>query len=183
QAADGAPVRASEVLRRAAAHPLPWILILAAVLRWQSAGYFRASDDAEYASAARELLRGSYSPGVYHQLRLGLIAPTALSFALFGVKHLASVLWPMLSSLLSIVVVRGLVARTSTEAAADWGAVFLAVSTQHALSGAELFPDSPMTFLILATLDVYLRERLGAGRAWGYAAVGVLFYLAAATRI
>jgi hypothetical protein len=176
-------VKAAEVLRRGLLRPLPWILLLAAVLRWQSSGYFRASDDLDYARAAKELLEGRYRPAGFHELRIGLIAPTALAYAVFGVRHAASLVWPFLSSLLSIVVLHRWASRTSTPSVAAWAALFLAVSTQHALSGAELFPDAPMTFWILLSLDLYLKEREGAGRPWGYAAAGASLYAALATRI
>src|SRR5882672_7966088 len=84
-------------------HPLVWILLLGALLRWQASGYVRSSDDLDYALAARSLLEGTYRPGGnFHHLRLGVIVPTALSFALFGCRYWASLLWPVAASLLSI---------------------------------------------------------------------------------
>lgn len=174
----------AEALRSLARHPLPWILLLATVLRAQAAGYARASDDLDYAAAARDVLEGTYRPGDgFHALRVGLILPTALSFALFGVRYGASVLWPVVSSVLSVAVLYGIVLRLSSRTAAAIAALLLSVSTQHVLSGAELFPDAPLTLWSLLAVWLYARAREGRGGAWRFGLAGLCFYGALATRI
>lgn len=172
-----------EALGRLARHPLPWILLFAALIRWQSTGFMRSSDDLDYAMGALDLLEGRFNPESFHQLRWGMILPAALSFALFGVRHWAAVLWPMASSLLSIAVLYAVAARRSSRPVAILAALFLSVSTQHALSGAELFPDAPLTLWALLAFFLYLEEREGPRRPLRYALAGVCLYAALATRI
>jgi len=164
-------------------HPLIWILTLAALLRWQAAGSMRSSDDLDYAMGARDLIQGKYKPESFHQLRLGVILPAAVGFLLFGLNHTATVLWPMAASLLSIAVLYAMVLLKSSQTVATMAALLLAVSTQHVLSGAELFPDAAFTLWILLGLYLFEREREEGRRPVFYALAGLCFYAAFATRI
>jgi 4-amino-4-deoxy-L-arabinose transferase-like glycosyltransferase len=143
----------------------------------------RSSDDLDYAMGARDLIEGRYKPESFHQLRLGVVLPAAAGLLLFGRNHTATVLWPMAASILSIAVLYAMVLRNSSKTVATIAALLLAVSTQHVLSGAELFPDAAFTLWILLGLHLYGREREEGGRPVFYALAGLCFYAAFATRI
>jgi 4-amino-4-deoxy-L-arabinose transferase-like glycosyltransferase len=164
-------------------HPLPWILLAAAALRVSAAGYARGSDDLNYARAARDLLQGTYDPGShFHAARLGVVAPTALAFAVSGVNYAASIAWPLASSVLTVALLYAAARRASGPGVAAAAALFLAAGTQHVISGAELFPDAPLTLWSLLSLWLYARASAGDGGARAYALSGLCFFLAWATR-
>ena len=168
---------------RALRHPLLWIVLLAALLRWQAGGALRSSDDLDYAQGARDFIQGRYKPDSFHQLRLGMILPVGLGFLVFGVHPAVSILWPLAASLGSIALLYLLAAKRSTKSVAVLAALFLAVSTQHVISGAELFPDAPLAFWVLLGLYFYWKEREAEGRTPGYVLAGLCFYAGLATRI
>ncbi len=165
-------------------HPLPWILLLALLIRLQSAGHIRSTDDVVYGLAARDLVNGEFAiAGSFHRLRLGLILPVAGAYALFGVRLWGAVLFPLLASLGSIAVLYRLVNRASGRRAAAVASLFLAVSTQHALSGSEVFPDAPVGFWVLLSYLLLEEGRDRPGRAPWLAGSGLCLYLGVATRI
>ncbi len=165
-------------------HPLPWILLLALLLRLQSAGHVRSTDDVVYGLAARDLVQGDFAlQGSFHRLRMGIVLPVAGAFALFGIRLWAAVLFPLLTSLGSIAVLYRLVDRSSGRWTASVASLFLAVSTQHALSGSEVFPDAPVGFWVLLSFLLLEEGRDRPRREWWYAASGLCLYLGIATRI
>lgn len=175
-----------EGVQRALRHPLLWILVLAAILRWLATGSLRLSDDSVYAQAALDTISGQYdaSKGFYY-LRLGLVVPTALAFAAVGVSYGATLIWPMTSSLLSLVAAYRLAKEVASEQVALWTALVVAVSTQHVLSGGELFPDSPMVLWGTLTLLFYIRatkpDQTRVSLAYGLS--GLCFAIGMITRI
>lgn len=173
-------MKASVLLR----HPLPWILLFAAILRASGAGYLRGSDDLSYARAAADLLEGRYAPERhFHELRIGVIAPTALSFAAFGITPGAGLAWPWAASILSIAALYVLVHARAGAKVAVLAALLLSVCTQHVLSGGELFPDSPLTFWILCAACAFDRGLRATAPARHFAFAAACLYAATATRI
>jgi 4-amino-4-deoxy-L-arabinose transferase-like glycosyltransferase len=136
--------------------PLTWILLLAAVLRVQSSGYLRSSDDLVYAQAAQEVVEGRFDPttGSFHRLRTALILPVAAVFGAFGTRPGSSIAWLLACSLASIAFIDAWVGRRSTSRRGAVAALFTAVATQHVLSGAELFPDSPLLLWTLLAVGL-----------------------------
>lgn len=164
-------------------HPLPWILLLGLLLRLSASGYIRFSDDADYMGGALALLRDEKGvPVNNHTSRLGMILPTAASLWMFGVSYGAGLVWPMAASLLSIAATWALARRVG--ASTGLSAVFTAVSTQHVLSGGELFPDSPVALWLILALLGYLRASDPTCRrpVLNYALGGAAFGLGWATR-
>src|SRR6266581_2507853 len=80
---------------------------LAAGLRIVSHSGPIGSDDLGYAELAHKLAQGTASVTAYEgapafQLRIGIIAPTALAFRLVGVREWALAIYPLVLSLASI---------------------------------------------------------------------------------
>lgn len=175
-----------ERIARGVRHPVVWIVILAALLRWLATGSLRLSDDSLYAQAALDMISGRYdvSQGFYY-LRLGLVVPTALAFAVVGVGYGATLIWPMTASLLSIAAAYRLAREVASEQVALWTALVVAVSTQHVLSGGELFPDSPLVLWGTLTLLFYVRAtKPDQPRvSLAYALSGLCFAIGMITRI
>ena len=171
-------------MARVLRHPLPWILLFALLLRLQSAGHVRSTDDVVYGLAARDLVNGEFAiQGNFHRVRMGIILPVAGAFALFGVHLWAAVLFPLVTSLGSIAVLYRLVDRASGRWTAAVAALFLAVSTQHVLSGSEVFPDAPVGFWVLLSLLLFEEAKDRGRKGFWYAASGLSLYLAIAARI
>ena len=64
-------------------------------------------DDAEYGKFAYEISQGTFPPAAYtgpavFPLRVGVTAPTAAAFSLFGVGEWTLVLYPLLVSLATV---------------------------------------------------------------------------------
>lgn len=173
-------------MRQGARSRVVWIVCLAAILRWLATGSLRLSDDLVYAQAAADLISGQFEPSRgFFYLRLGLVLPTALAFAAVGVSYGASLIWPMASSLLSVVAAYRLAQQVASERVAVWTALVVAVSTQHVLSGGELFPDSPVALWATLTLMFYIRavREEGGGARKAYGLSGLCFAVGLITRI
>lgn len=87
--------------------PVLAVLALAVLARTVTFRGFSASDDADYARVAWSLAQGEFPPseaGVppHYPSRLGLVAPVALCFRLFGVTEPALLLFPLLMSAASL---------------------------------------------------------------------------------
>ena len=78
------------------------ILLTTAVLRVAFFSGFVLSDDTHYLERVHELSTGSLSPPRSHfGARIGLVAPPALAFHLFGASELTAVFVPFLCSTLT----------------------------------------------------------------------------------
>lgn len=143
---------------------------------------FLASDDLYYATYANDLANGSFSLAHNHfGNRLGLIAPTAASYLLFGVSEVSSVLWPLLCSLVSIALVffvaRGLAGKT-----AGWiAAALVGLNPAQVSSSLLLLPDGPTGTLLLGAAAALLaaRRTFGGGRRFAMAALSACLVAAA----
>lgn len=86
--------------------PLFLLLLVAAFLRiWLSSGV-EGSDDVVYLNEAYKIFSGIYEVPTYvANLRIGTILPIALMFKLFGVNSYTIFMWPLIASLINIVVI------------------------------------------------------------------------------
>jgi len=86
--------------------PLFILLFLAGFLRiWLSSGA-GGSDGVVYVTEAYKFILGTYEAPTYiAQLRIGTILPIALTFKLFGVNSYTMFMWPLMASLINIVVI------------------------------------------------------------------------------
>ncbi len=119
-------------------------------------------DDLGYSQAARDLLSGHVRmrewPG--GQARIALYAPVALCYLLFGRSEGTTLLFPLLSSLGSVVVVYG-IARTLADEAAGLIAAFIwATLPLDVQAATALLPDGPVTAFSGAAVWLFLRAEL-----------------------
>jgi 4-amino-4-deoxy-L-arabinose transferase-like glycosyltransferase len=153
----------------------------AAALRVYEFRGFGCADDAAYAQLANQVVNGTFIAGAYtgpatFPLRVGLIYPTAASFAALGVNEWSMVLFPFVVSMLSVVLAY-LAAhaffgpRAGLIAAGLW-----AVLPLDALHATLLVPDLAAAFfgsgavvavLLLERSSVHLRSVFAGGVAAG----------------
>lgn len=163
------------------------IIAVAAAIRIYCFHGFASLDDAEYARFANRIVHGDFTPSGYtgpavFPLRIGIIFPAALSFRLLGVSQFSLAAFPLVMSILSLVLAYLCATllfgrREGLIAAALW-----AVLPIEASDATTLFPDLPAAFwgslgiiLILAASDPGRRRREGvfavgllAGLSFGF---------------
>ncbi|MFC1572478.1 glycosyltransferase family 39 protein [Candidatus Eisenbacteria bacterium] len=170
-------------------HPFPlkpplslgllFCLLLAVAVR---VAFFRgifAFDDLNYLRHAAELWKGHYALGdigYWHGLRILLFAPVSGSMAVLGVSEMSAVLWPILCSLGSIVLIF-LVGRELHGSRAGLLAACLAAFLPLGVEEAtRLVPGAMLNLIVAASTYAYLRsERGGRSRGWVLALSGMLF--------
>src|SRR3989344_7303202 len=81
------------------------IVIFALALRLYFFVGLNWSDDVAYVSIANEILAGNYHPTYPNAMRLMIVYPIAFFYLLFGIGTFSAVLYPLLTSLLSIVLI------------------------------------------------------------------------------
>jgi 4-amino-4-deoxy-L-arabinose transferase-like glycosyltransferase len=123
-------------------------------------------DDVHYAFAAYELSQGRTHFEVWEEgtARVGLYAPAALSYRLFGVSEASTVLFPLLTSLGTVALVYALGALFGGPAAGALGALLWAAFPLDVFLATDLLPDGPMTFFCTAAVYCSLRARRAEGR-------------------
>jgi 4-amino-4-deoxy-L-arabinose transferase-like glycosyltransferase len=164
---------------RASSWILGGIVLVALALRLYAFVGFFGADDAEYARLANAMLEGNLAAFVdenyirnFHapahlRLRMALIAPLALLFYLFGISEWVLVAYPVLVSLLGVVLAF-LCARflfgvkAGLIAAALWAAIPVDVNL-----ATQFLPDAIASFYASAGVLVLLWGREAAGKpAW-----------------
>ena len=164
------------------------IICVAAGLRLYTFAGYVGLDDAEYARLAHSMLEGAFGAGAYSgpavfPLRVGIIAPAAASFGIFGVSGWSMVLPSLIVSLLSIMLVYTLATRVFDARAGLIAAALWALLPLDLQAGATtLLPDLPAAFYAsVAVACILAADRAGTtGRAglvgWGVLA-GLMFGL------
>jgi 4-amino-4-deoxy-L-arabinose transferase-like glycosyltransferase len=145
---------------------LTLILISGACLRIVSfIGYGYQGDDVVYAYLAHEMATGQFlqaakaDPLIY-PLRVGILAPAAASFRLFGVSEQALGVYPLLVSLLGIVLAYIAGRAFFGERAGVLAALLQAFLPVDLRYGTLLYPDPPgALWLNVAILLAYLGSR------------------------
>ena len=149
--------------------PLLAVLGLALALRLIFVTGMVFSDDLGYAQAANDLTRGVFrlSPWPAGQARIGLYAPTALLYLLFGANDVTTLAWPLFCSLLSVVFIYH-IGRVLAGESTGLLASFLWTLLPLDISAATSFlPDGPLaTFSSGAVLFFLIGERAQGRRAW-----------------
>lgn len=142
------------------------ILLLAVGVRVVSFNGYAGSDDASYAELAFSLSRGTFHPGEYvgppvFPLRIGVFAPVALLFWIFGPSEVAMLVYPVFISLLCV----GL---------AYWGGSFLLGQR------AGLFAAALVAVLPLASRSATVLMADLPAAVWGN--IGILLLFAGSRR-
>ena len=150
------------------------ILTVAACLRIISfVGYGYQGDDAVYADLAYRILAGGFvrahdGPGLIYPVRIGIVAPAAVSFKLFGVSEQALGVYPLFVSLLGIVVAFLAGRMFFGQRVGVYAALLQAFLPVDVRYGTLLYPDpSAALCLNVAILLLYLgsREPLASRKA------------------
>ncbi|MBD3261236.1 MAG: hypothetical protein GF334_06060, partial [Candidatus Altiarchaeales archaeon] len=138
---------------------------------------FTASDDAYYAHAAHRLLEGDFVGDKLFNLRWGMVLAAALSFKLFGVGEGALMIYPMLLSLSSIVLVY-LLGKTLADSETGLLACFLcALNPLDVRYASMFFPDLPASFYA-GSAAVFFILGCGRGKPYPLALSGLLVWFA-----
>jgi 4-amino-4-deoxy-L-arabinose transferase-like glycosyltransferase len=176
--------RASTLIPRAGLALLLLILVFAAAVRVYTFHGFGGIDDAEYARFAalladgREFPRDYAGPGVF-PLRLGVVAPTAVVFRLFGVNEWTMVLYPLVLSLASIVLIYICASLFFEWRGGLIAAALLAAYYTDIDSATRLLPDLPGAFFALLGVTIVLaryRRPAPPSRMWWWGiAAGLAF--------
>jgi len=157
------------------------ILALGLVLRLRFVTGVVFNDDLGYAQSALDLLNGHLRMGEWPggQSRIGLIAPVALSYWLFGPSETSTLLFPWLCSLASIALVFGLASWFADERAGLIAAFVWAVFPLDIQAATALLPDGPVTLLAAAAVWCFLRAAESASPRANYTAAAACLLWAA----
>ena len=145
---------------------------LALLLRIFDFQGFLGGDDATYIQDARLLAQGRFIPGSNQwDVRIGIIAPTALALRLFGLHEWSIVLYPLCLSLLSLPLIYCLGKAFCCRQVGLLAALLLACFPQDIFYATAVYPDLPGAFWgALAVLLVYLsRATVPPARRMGLA--------------
>jgi 4-amino-4-deoxy-L-arabinose transferase-like glycosyltransferase len=165
---------------------LGMIVLIAALVRLAVADGLRNPDAALYAEQAYQLSIGHIRvPDSAYSVRYGLIAPIALCFRLFGVNDTSLVLFPLLSSMVTILASYRLGVLVQGRLAGLMAAGLLAILPVDVMQSTDLHADVPMSmWLTLCLLCFISAARAPAHRKTRiFACAGVMFGLAYLTKI
>lgn len=127
---------------------LVFIIIFALFLRLMFFIGLNWSDDVNYVYLANQILRGEYKPSYMASLRLMMIYPLALSFYLFGVSNFSAVLYPLVCSIGSIVLIFNLSKILFNEKVGLISAFLLSIFPLDVNYATWIMPDVPISFFI-----------------------------------
>jgi len=133
------------------------IVVLAAAVRIYGFRGYSGLDDAEYARFAYFLANGVPFPADYtgpavFPLRVGVIAPTALFYEVFGITEWTTVLYPFAISLAGVVLVYWCASLFFGAGAGVLAAGLLAAFYWDIDSATRLLPDLPGAFFATAAI-------------------------------
>jgi len=153
------------------------IVLLAAGVRWCFfVGFGVSGDDIIYAGMSNGLARGGWDAVNLHygvNYRLGLSVPLALLFRAGGINDFTYVIYPLLMSLVSIVVVFLLGRRLFGSAAGLTAALLVATCPFDAVFASSMTIDIITSCLAAITVLAFLAAREVSGaRRFGYAFLG-----------
>lgn len=126
--------------------PLLAVLGLALALRLSFVTGMVFLDDFGYAQAAFKLTRGvlEVAPWAGGLARVGMYAPVALLYSLFGVSDMTTLAWPLLCSMLGVVFVYALGRHFGGEPAGLIAGLLWAVFPLDIQGATALLPDGPL---------------------------------------
>lgn len=158
--------------------PLVAILVLGLELRltfYQGVIY---TDDLVYSHFARRLADGmlpSAEPATRSEaVRIGLYAPAALAYKVFGTSDATTLAWPFACSILSILGAYAIGRLVHNETSGLLAAFLLAVLPTSVAAGTALLGDGPIAALSIATVFLLLVSSRTQGWKSAVAMVGSL---------
>lgn len=115
-------------------------------------------DDKHYMVYAYKFSQGEFTPYNNHWgIRLGLIIPTALSFYLFGINEVSLVLFPLLCSLGSIILIYFIGKMLFDKYVGLLSAFFISFFPLEVIYSSHLFPTPPITFFTALAIFLFLK--------------------------
>jgi 4-amino-4-deoxy-L-arabinose transferase-like glycosyltransferase len=161
--------------------PAIFAFLALAIRLWCFTGLI-ASDDVVYAHYAQLLATGRYVLETHYMaIRFGLLLPVAGIYARLGVSEATTVLFPLLASVASVVLVFGVARRQFGVTAAIFAAVLMTTFPLSIRYGSILLPETVAELYILAAIWLYLNAR-DTGRLGTGVLAGVCLGLAYLTR-
>lgn len=150
------------MIKKITSFPFFWLLLIVlvglAIRLILFTGQIRG-DDYYYAKSAFELTQGRTHFGVWSfgTSRVGLYAPTALLYTVFGVSPLTTAAFPLLTSLGTVVLVYLLATLYAPPKAGLIGAMLWAVFPLDIFLATDLMPDAPTAFFYTGVMYFFLR--------------------------
>lgn len=170
-----------------AALPLLLILCLALSLRIIMFSGFIGSDDYAYAKIANQVVNGTFEIGAVegkaqHYLRFGVFLPVAAAFKLFGINEWSLALFPMICSILSIILIY-IACKTIFNSHTGLIAAFiLAIVPEHVQLASICYPSMASSLwcnipvvLTFVALNSNGKKQISAGILTGLA-LGISWY-------
>ena len=157
--------------------PFFFIVLLALLLRLFCFVGLGRNDDVAYCDAARILALGD--TGLYPwdsilALRTGMVAPIALAYRLFGFSEFTASLYPLLSSLISVVLAMVLAHHFAGRRAAIIAGAVLASFPLDVAYSTQIVPTVPLAPTLAAALYCFIAAIERSSYKW--AAAAGLFY-------
>ena len=154
------------------------VMALALVLRLTFVTGMVHSDDLEYAVAAHQFATsGFHLTATSHDKsgaqagrgRLTMYVPVGVLYRLFGVSDVTTLAWPLLCSLLTVVLVYCVTALLANESSALFAAFVWAVLPVDIALATSLLPDGPLAMFSTAAVLLFLiADRSDGRRAVAY---------------
>lgn len=151
------------------------IVILGLVLRLIFFSGMGVSDDLAYSRYAKSIGKGiDPSSTLTLSTRLGLIYPTALSYSLFGVNDLSSVLFVLIASIGNIILIFYFGKLLFNEKVGLLGSFLTAIFPLEVVSATKLLSDVPSAFFMALGVYVFMHAEKKSKQMLQYLISGIL---------
>ncbi|HEX4947605.1 MAG TPA: phospholipid carrier-dependent glycosyltransferase [Blastocatellia bacterium] len=142
-------------------------------------------DPFTYSSSAWSIVQGQWNPGYFYEqtTRWSVLFPLAAGYKLFGVNDGSSALWPLLTSLGTVVIAYLLALHLKGERAALWAGFLVATFPLEIIYATQPMADCPLSFWLLLSLYCFVRgEDTTTNKQWFFFFSGIALALAYATK-
>lgn len=142
-------------------------------------------DPFTYSATAWDIVQGRWNPAYFYEqtTRWGVLFPLAASYRWFGMNDFSSLLWPLLTSLGTVLVAYLLALHLRGERAGLLAGLLVATFPLEILYATQPMADCPLSFWLLLSLYCFVRGEHGDPRKrWFYFFSGIALALAYATK-
>ncbi len=163
------------------------LLLLALILRVIFFHGIAPGDPFTYSLSAWDIVQGHWNPGYFYEqtTRWGVLFPLAACYKLFGVNEFSSALWPLLTSLGTVVVAYLLALHLKGERAALLAGIIVATFPLEIIYATQPMADCPLSFWLLLSLYCFVRgdaAEASKRKRWFFFISGIALALAYATK-
>ena len=135
------------------------VLLFALLLRLVFFSGISASDDLEYTHLAYQMSKNEFSfPATHHATRLGIIYPVSVLYGFFGVSEYSSVVFPLLVSIVGIVLIFYFGKLFFNEKVGLIAAFLLSFFPLDVVLATKLLSDIPSAFFLSLSIFLFLGE-------------------------